>query len=379
MKKIVYILESLACTGGVERIVTEKANYLAEHYGYDVSLIVCTQRPDQPNAFQLSKTVKQYYLSIPLYSQYRYKYPKRLWKKYKINKNLNTSISEQIHQIKPDIIIGIAHFRANNICDINYNAKIIIECHEARLYTHSGMSQHKSTYRKLYKNFFRIKYFKTIEKKADVVVTLTEGDKRLWSKAKRTVVIPNFSNMPIHKMSTCDTKRIIAVGRLSWEKGYDRLLKIWKNIDKKYPNWQLDIFGEGELESYLRDIVTKDNLNNVGIHKFTNNISDEYSKSSIFVMTSYYEGFPLVILEALKHGVPCIAFNCPFGPASLIEDNECGFLIEDNNYEQFYEKLSLLMIDEHLRKLFSDTAIKRSEAFTIDLIMEQWKTLFESL
>ena len=379
MKKIIYVLESLASTGGVERILTEKANYLSEHYGYDITIIVCTQHPDQPNAFQLSNTVNQICLSIPLYSQYYYKYPKRLWKKYILIKSLKTALKEKIIHFNPDILIGIGHFKANMICSINCRAKRIIECHEARYFTQSGMANHQNMISKLFTRIFRTFYFRTIEKKADVVVTLTEGDKLLWNNAKRIEVIPNFSNMQVSLTSSCYSKRIIAVGRLSWEKGYDRLIDIWELVSRKKTEWQLDIFGEGELERSLNYKIEKKQINNIAIHPTTNNISYEFSKSSICVMTSYYEGFSLVLLEALKHGVPCVAYDCPFGPASIIQDNRCGFLIDNDNINLFAQKLCILMDEDNTRKEFSLESIKRAKDFSVDTIMRKWIDLFESL
>ena len=377
--KIVYIYSTIATKGGTERMITEKANYLANHFGYDVTIITCIQHPYEKNSFCTSKKVKQIKLGFPYFSQYKYKYPKRLWVKYAINKELRELLTKEIQHIKPDMLIGIGHFKADIVCNIDCEAKIIVECHEARHFTQSGMSQHQDLISKLFLSLYRNAYFRTIEKKADAVVTLTQGDKELWNKAKRVEVIPNFTIMPIHHISKCEGKRVIAVGRLSWEKGYDRLIKIWKIVELKHPDWLLDIFGEGELEKDLKEDVVKNNIRNITIHKFTDTISYEYTKSSICVMTSYYEGFALVLLEALKHGVPCIAFNCPFGPSSIIEDNHCGFLIENDNINLFAEKLSILIENAKLRKAFSEAAINRSEAFTVGRIMEQWKSLFESL
>ena len=377
--KIVYFVESLVTTGGTERIVSEKANYLAERFGYDVSIIVCTQGQDQPNAFPLSNHINQICLGIPLYSQYRYKYPKRLWVKNSIQRELRVLLTQKIQLLNPDILIGIGHFKADLICSIECNAKKIIECHEARLFTLSGMSQHHNVITKIFQYSYRKKYFRVIEKKADVVVTLTQGDKQLWNKAKHVEVIPNFSLMPICRTSSCETKRIIAVGRLSWEKGYDRLLAIWAKIEKKYPDWHLDVFGEGELEKELSTVIAMNGLKNIAMHRFTNDISHEYSNSSICVLASYYEGFALTLLEALRHGVPCIAFDCPFGPASIIEDNKCGFLVKNNDINMYIEKLSLLMKDTPLRIKFSKAAIKRSEDFSIDFVMSQWGALLEKI
>lgn len=376
---IVYVMESLVPKGGTERIISEKANYLAEQYKYNVYIITCTQQQDQPNAFQLSSSVHQIKLAIPYYSQYCYKYPKRFFVKLSINKKLKEAIIEAVQQINPDILIGIGHYKADLISSIKCRAKKIIECHEARFFTQSGMANHQNVLSKLFTKFYRKLYFRTIERKADVIVTLTEGDKLLWNKAKRIEVIPNFSNIQVSQISSCHSKRVIAVGRLSWEKGYDRLIDIWELVSRKSPDWQLDIFGEGELEKNLSYKIAKKHINNITIHPTTNNISYEFSKSSICVMTSYYEGFALVLLEALKHGVPCVAYDCPFGPASIIEDNRCGYLIDNGNINVFAKKLCTLMNDENTRKKFSKESIKRSKDFAIDTIMGKWINLFESL
>jgi len=377
--KIVYIVESLVLRGGCERIVTEKANYLADKLGYDIYIIVCSQHSKQKNAFSLSNSVKQINLGLPLYSQYQYKYPMRLWIKKKTASNLRKSITDRVRAINPDILIGMGHFKANVICSIDCRAKKVIECHEARLFTQSGLANHPNKLSKLFTKLNRLRYFHTIEKKADIVVTLTEGDKLLWSKAKRVEVIPNFSNLEVSKISLCNSKRVIAVGRLSWEKGYDRLIEIWQHVIKEAHDWHLDIYGEGDLEGNLIEVIRKRNIKNIRILPSTNDISQEYSKSSICVMTSYFEGFALVLLEALKHGVPCIAFDCPFGPASIIKNNQCGYIIKNGDTKLFVEKLGLLIHNEEMRKEFSKYAIKRADEFAIDTIMKKWNNIFESL
>lgn len=374
--KIVYVIASLETSGGTERIVSEKANYLAEVFGYDVSIICYDQHKNSPNFYILSEKVEQINLGLQMYSQYRYKYPYRLWKKYLLRSRLKEELSKVVKEINPDLLIGISHFRADIVCAINCKGKKIIESHVPRFFIESTNNKYIND---IYKRYYDMRYFHVIEKKADMIITLTEGDRELWSKAKRVETIPNFSNIHIDQVCDHKKKRVITVGRLSKEKGFDRLLVIWKLVVNKHPDWQLDIFGDGDMKNKLEQKIKLGNITNVTLCGTTNQISKELSKSSICVSTSYYEGFSLVLLEAITHGVPCVAFDCPYGPKTIIEDGKCGYLVENGHIPQFVEKLCTLMENEQLRIEFSKASIERSKFFNIDAIMLQWKKLFEEL
>lgn len=377
--KITYIIESLLPTGGTERIITEKANYYADQLGYEISVIKCIQTPDQPNAFKLSDKIQQINLGIPYYSQYRYHYPKRFWIRRSIRKRIKKSVTQAIQQIDPDIVIGTGRFNADLICKINCRAKKIIECHEARALIEFELKPKKFFLSKFFVELNKRKYFSTIERNADIVVTLTEKDKEQWKKAKQVEVIPNFSDMIVTGISTCENKRVIAVGRLEWEKGYERLLEAWKPISLKHPDWRLDIYGDGSLENQLKEMIKTLGIENTSICHATPHISQEYANSSICVMSSFFEGFALVLLEALRHGVPCVAFDCPCGPGSIIKDKQCGFLVENHNNVLFVEKINKLIENEELRKSFSKAALKRAEAFNMNVIIQKWKNLFDQV
>ena len=375
--KIVYVIASLATSGGTERIVSEKANHLADVFGYDVSIICYEQRNDSPNFYSLSEKVNQINLGLQFNTLYRYYFLKRIWKKIIIRNCLKKRLSSYVKKISPDILIGITHFRADFVCATNSKAKIIIESHIPRSFIENTYDN-KYYLVNIYKRLYDMRYFHVIEKKADTIITLTEGDHKQWNKAKHIQTIPNFSDMHVSQLSDCRKKRVITIGRLSKEKGYDRLLNIWKSVVDKHPSWQLDIFGEGDMDKKLEQIIKSENIENVTLCGTTNNIGKELSNSSICVATSYYEGFSLVLLEALRHGVPCIAFDCPYGPRTIIEDGKCGYLIEEGDIPLFAEKLSAMMENETLRHQFSEASIKRSMVFDKDDIMLQWKQLFES-
>lgn len=379
--RIIYIIDTLASKGGAERIISDKMNYLAAHDNYDVFVITCFQFPETtPNCYYLSDKVKQINLSIPSHLQYRYNYPIRLIEKWEYYRQLRRKVSENINSINPDIIIGVGYALADIVCRIKCRAAKIIESHEARPYTMSSVQYKQiSLLSKVYLIIYRARYLNIIEKHADVVVTLTKEDAKQWKKAKQVEIIPNFSCMPITMQSNCEVKRVIAVGRLEWQKGYDRLLDIWALVTKEHQDWRLDIYGEGTLETELRNKIQESGLCNVSIHPYTQHISQEYAQSSICVLTSRYEGFSLVLLEAMRHGVPCISFNCPFGPEDLIDDKKCGYIVENGNTSLFANRLNELMKNANIRKSFSKAAIEKAKLYNKDTIMQQWETLFQTL
>jgi len=366
--------------GGIEKILTEKANYLSDTMGFDVTIISCTQPHNQPNAFPLSSTVKQINLNFPYYKPYQYGYPKRLWMKIKADKELQRILTEIVCKLNPDILIGFVFFKADIVSKIECRASTIIECHEARCYSLTDIEHNRSFFSNIFMTIYKRKrYFRAIEKNADVVVTLTNGDKPLWRKAKQVEVIPNFSKIEISQLCNINNKRIISVGRLSPEKGYDRLLEIWKIVSVQHPDWQLDIYGDGKMRESINSAIINQGIKNIYLHHSTSQISQEYAKSSICVMTSYFEGFGLALLEALKHGIPCIAFNCPYGPESIIKDNQCGYLIENGDIKKYAEKLSYLISDANKRDSFSRVAVEQAKNFSVDYVMSQWIQLFKNL
>ena len=371
--KIVYIIDSLALKGGAERIITEKMNYLATIYNYDVSVITYYQF-HEPNTYPLSCKVKQINLSIPFYQQYRYSYPKRLCHKWGFYRQLQIELQQTVNSINPDILIGVGYTLADVVCSIKCHAAKIIESHEARMYTQSPLL-HKNTslFSTIYAILNRKIYLNIVEKRADAVVTLTKGDALEWKNAKRVEIIPNFSIMPISNLSNGESKRVIAIGRLEWQKGYDKLIDIWKLVSPTHSDWQLDIYGEGSLEADLKKRINEAGLINVTIHPFTHNISQEYASSSICVLTSRFEGFSLVLLEAMRHGLPCVTFDCPFGPKELIDDNKCGYVIENDNINQFAERLNYLIDNQQVRKRFAKEALMKSRKYNVDNIMNLWK------
>ena len=378
--RIAYVLESLAYSGGVERIISEKANYLADREGYDVSVIVCYGFSEPvSNVYFLSSKVRRFSLDIPYHSQYRYGYPRRLWEKWKLNRLLNRRLEDVVLRIAPDIILCPSCNFADIVCRLSTKAVKIVESHEARLFTKSERLYSHSALSGFFMRLYRKLYMNTIERKADVVVTLTKGDASEWRKAKRVEIIPNFTLMTATKTSDGSQKRAIAVGRLGWQKGFDRLISIWQVVSEKHPDWHLDIYGTGALEQELKQTIHKAGLASAVIHPFNPDISSCYAESSVFLLTSRFEGFGLVLIEAMRHGLPCVVFDCCYGPSEIVVNDSTGYVVANGDLQGFADKVCRLIEEPETRAAFSVAALRRSEMYNADTVMQRWMNLFDSL
>lgn len=185
---------------------------------------------------------------------------------------------------------------------------------------------------------------------------------------------------PMHGEKTdVRQKCVVSIGRLAEQKGFDRLIDIWELIEPKEKEWKLNIYGEGELREQLQERINRKNLKNITLCGFAENVEEKYCEGSVFALTSRYEGYGLVLLEAQQKGLPCISFDCKEGPAEIIRDRVNGFVIVDGNINQYAEKLLLLMNDENMRERFSKYTDMDHEKYKIENIISQWETLFKNL
>ncbi len=379
--KIAYVIDSLASKGGAERIVSDKLNYMAEHYGYDVYVITCYQNQQQdPNTYYLSEKVSQINLNISYYRQYRYRYPQRLWVKWTIYRRLIQVLKNTVQQIDPDVLVGLGYFMADVVTGMPCRALKLVESHDARSFSLLDKGSKRSFWSKVYMRLYRKYYLKKVERRADLIVTLSNAEAKEWMKAKRVEVIPNFTVMPVLQQSTCQNKRVMAAGRLEWQKGFDRLIASWAKVHDKHSDWHLHIFGSGTMQHQLTELITFYSLEEaITIHPYTSAIDREYSDSSIFALSSRFEGFGLVLLEAMQSGLPCVTFDCPYGPSEVVVDNQTGFVVNNGDVDAFADRLCCLIEDEVLRKRFSEASVRRAKHYDVEMVMNQWKTLLESL
>ncbi len=214
----------------------------------------------------------------------------------------------------------------------------------------------------------------------DRFVVLTEEDKGYWGNFSNINVIPNANSFIPTKQSSLEYKRAIAVGRYDYQKGFDELIKIWRDVYLKNPEWRLDIFGHGPLKEDLQNLI--DDLNLTEVIKLcepVKNIEQEYLSSSILVMTSRYEGLPMTLLEAQACGLPMVAYACKCGPKDIIHDGINGYLIPERDSQLMTEKILKLIEDDDLRKKMGNINVELSDNFSEDKIMKHWVNLFEEI
>ncbi|AWQ50362.1 amylovoran biosynthesis protein AmsD [Serratia marcescens] len=210
------------------------------------------------------------------------------------------------------------------------------------------------------------------------VIVLTEKDATLlksW-KLKAEVIVNPVKHQNIEKKTRSHIA--VAVGRLTAQKGMELLLNNWSSFIEDNPTWRLDIAGEGELEHELKQQAEKlgliDSVNFLGKVR---DMESLYRKADILLMTSIYEGLPLVLLEAKAWGVPVIAYDCPTGPREIIENGKDGFLIESGDHLGYIQKLNELANDDELYYSFSRNTKNTSMKFDADRLRENWISLID--
>lgn len=218
---------------------------------------------------------------------------------------------------------------------------------------------------------------------ADCVVVLGKNDLNNYltnyKHAKNITYIYNPITVNTKESSTLERKRAIAVGRLSTQKGFDMLIEAWSLIEKEVQDWELDIYGQGVLKDELQAKIKEMKLKNINLRGFSDDIHREYMNSSLFFLSSRFEGFGLVLVEALATGLPIVSFNCKEGPEEIIDDGVNGYLIENGNIRQFANSAIKIMKNNELLRNFASKTKKDLERFNIESIATQWEELLNNV
>ena len=362
--KLIYCTHSVCNPGGMERVLVNKVSWIVEHTGWEVAVITTDQK-GRPSFYPFPEKVRRIDLGIN-YSDDNSRNPLAKIAGYLNRRRLHRKrLAEVLMKESADIVISLYPSESSFIPDIKDGSRKVLELH--------------------FNKFFRLQYnrcgilgladrFRTwqderIVKRFDRFVVLTEEDKRYWGNLRNMQVIPNV-------------RRVIAVGRLDYQKGFDRLIEAWRIVmeDRRFGGWKLDIFGQGEWKPMLQDMIAEYSLeDSAAIHAPVKDIWKEYAESSFLAMSSHYEGFPMVMIEAMSCGLPVVTFGYKCGPADIIKDGINGFVVPEGDVEALAFRMKTLMEDDSIRSGMSREAAKVTRTYSEENVMARWLGLFRQL
>ena len=361
--KITYIIESLHNSGGIERVITQKANWLARNTNHKITIITFCQKIAKQDFFELDSRVHRIHWDL---------------ENTKLKKHLHTQLNQWLTETPQDICISTYGREFDILPKLKDRSKKIVEFHFC--YDINTKWAEKTTLPTIAKliGFVRTKKMVHIANKYDKIVVLTRRDLEKWKSSKAEVISNPITIIPPSK-SDRSSKRVIALGRMDRQKGFDYLIECWKIIETMHSDWSLDIFGSGDSKPYW-DLIEKNQLKRINIYPATKDVGKELTRSSIYVLSSRFEGFPLVICEAMSCGLPIVTFDCPNGPAELVKDGENGFVIDKvGDIKLMAEKISQLILNKTQCQEFGKKSLELSQKYRIENIMNLWENLFYSL
>lgn len=372
--KLVYCISATHNSGGMERVLANKANYLAAR-GYDITVVTTDQRGLSP-FFPLDARIRCVDLGVNYETNNGKSFLNKLvhfpFKQWRHRRRL----SRVLREIRPDVTVSMFCNDATFLPSIKDGSRKVLEIHFSRFkrlqYDRKGLWRLADVWRN--------------RNEADVVarfdrfVVLTHEDSRYWGNQPHIVVIPNAQTFTSDAPAPLEAKTVVAVGRLTYQKGFDLLLQAWAEVCRRVSGWQLAIVGDGELRSALS--AQAESLGLAGCVTFvpaTKDVVAVYRDASVLAMSSRYEGFGMVLLEAQTVGLPVVSFACKCGPSEIVNDGVDGYLVAPGDVDAMADRLVRLMQDGALRRRMGAHAFANAARFSTDAVMKQWMALFDSL
>lgn len=375
--KIVYTIAGFYRPAGMERILADKANFLAER-GHEL-IIVTTDQKSRPDVFPLHGSIRREDLGIDyednnggLFLKKIVHYP---FKKIRHKKRLQALLDKE----RPDITVSMFCGDEGFLPSLPHTGKTVLEVHFSRFkrlqYGRSGLWALADRYRNAQDG--------KVVRRFDRFVALTQEDMGYWGNPSNGRVIPNFIGAVPSHPSLLNNPVVLAVGRFCYQKAFDRLLTAWAIVLRQLPAdtpWRLLLAGDGELRGELEEEISR-----LGIEKYVqtggpySDMEPIYREASILALSSRYEGLPMVLLEAQAYGLPIVSFDCKCGPRDVITDGEDGLLVPEGDVKALAEGLVKLIVNPELRESMGRKARENAARWDKETIMQQWLTLFESI
>lgn len=372
--KIIYCIACTCHSGGMERVLANKANYLARH-GYEIVVVTTDQRGRLP-FFPLKPSIRSIDLGINYDENNGKSFLNKLLhyplKQYRHKKRLKAVLMTE----RPDVTVSMFNNDAGFIPGIKDGSAKLLEIHFSKF---KRLQYGRKGVWKL-ADWWRSKQDEKTVRKFDRFVVLTEEDKAYWGNLPNIMVIPNaISGIPAGTALLAN-KRVIAVGRYTYQKGFERLVDAWHLLASRFPDWNLVIIGDGEERPLLEQRIRSYGLERqVTLTRPTQEIDKAYMEASILASSSRYEGLPMVLLEAQAFGLPIVAFQCKCGPKDIVSDGMNGYLVPEGDTAGMAQRLEILMKDEDLRKRMGLKAKESALRFNEEVIMKKWMYTFQTL
>lgn len=350
--RLLYIVNGINGIGGLERVLSIKASYFADVLGYEVHIITLNE-PDTKSFYKFSEHINVHRILAP-------------GKGLVYIKAYIQNINQIVMAVNPDII---------SVCDDGLKGLYVpiwIKRRKAALIyeRHASMRLNNSKIYSLLMKLGGLLY--------DKVVVLTQYNLSEWL-GNNQVVIPNPISFVSKEKTTLKYKRIICVGSISYNKGYDLLIEAWRLIVQDCPGWKIDIFGKGDTFNYQKMIDDYHLQDSIHFRGPTDQVQKEMLHSSFLVLPSRSEGFGMVLIEAMACGLPCVAFDCPCGPRDIISNGENGILVPPENSALLAEGMKKMIFDVETLQKMSDYAFISVSNYLIEFIAAQWQKLFITL
>ena len=373
---LLFCIHSLYNPGGMERVLLNKVRWLLEHpeKGPFRIVVATTDQKGRPTFYPFPDGVEFVDFGVNYSDDNGKNFILKTLGFLRRRRTHRKALEALLTELRPDVTDCFYPGECSFVPDMKDGSRKVLELHQSKLfhlqYNRSGLMGLADSW--------RARTDERLVRRFDRFVVLTEEDARMWGEIPTMMVIPNSAVLQDAPCSELSAKRVIAVGRLDYQKSFDRLIEAWRIVHGKAPEWRLDIFGQGEWKERLQQQIADCGLEGCcAINAPTADIVSEYAASSLLVMSSHYEGFPMVLIEGMACGLPAVSFDYKCGPRDIIREGVDGFIARDGDVADLAGKMLLVIGDEQLRRSMGQAAREVVRRFSPDSVMEKWLSVYK--